>query len=262
MTKPGAQIEKVMPFSLNVSRGMTGISHINKFGHNPDIDVLTVPEDVWDYGGVYTFSAVATTYYISSSDNTDTQTVNIQTLTEDADGDWNIDVTDVVLSGQTPVPIVTTSGDLPIRFFRGYNAGTTVMGGDVYVYETDTTTGGIPDTATKVRGMITQGEGQTEMAIYTIPSGKVGYLDNWYALLTNSKNTYAVVELRIRNLGRVFRIQARAAVDNGANDAYVRNYKYPLKLSAKTDIIVRVTEVGANDTAVASDFDLLLEDIE
>jgi len=47
-------------FYLDIACGcIDGYSTMNKFGENPEIDTDSDPEDIWDYGGVYTFSSSA-----------------------------------------------------------------------------------------------------------------------------------------------------------------------------------------------------------
>lgn len=262
MTLPGPNIHRVLPFELKVARGMTGFDKINKFGHNEDIDTLTVPEDIWDGGGLYTFSSVATTYYISSSTSSDLQDVWVECLTEDASGDWNKETTTITLAGQAKTAIPFASGDNPIRIYRAFNDNSTDFAGDVYIYEDDTVTSGVPDTSNKIRAKIKLGDNQTEMAIYTVPSKKIGYLGNWYLQLDNNRSSNAAARIKKREFNKTFRILGRANVDNTGSSYYVRDYKYDIKLPPKTDIIVTVTAVGANDTEVSSDFDILLEDTE
>ena len=265
MTRIASKPWGILPFEVNVSRDgpNNGLGHINKFGHNPSINKVTVPEYVWSGGGLYTFTADGgAPYFISSSSASDTVIINLQILSEDADEDWSEEEFTITLQGQTKVAITTPSGDNPVRFFRGYNTNGTALVGDVYIYEDDTLTGGIPDTHTKIRGVINAGDDQTEMAIYTVPSGKDAYFLQGYTQLTNSKSTFANFKFAIRIHGSVFRTRGRASCSNAGQGSWSYKYSIPPKLPAKTDVILTCVEVGADGCAVAAGFDILLIDTE
>ena len=63
-------------FYLEIAKGnIPGHSHVNKFGHNESIDTGTVPETVWDQGGVWVPPTAARTHDIASTSANDTGTV-------------------------------------------------------------------------------------------------------------------------------------------------------------------------------------------
>ena len=261
---PYSTIANHMPWKMRVARGESGFDYINKFGHNETIDTNTTPEDVWSGGGRYTFTADGgAPYFISSSDPLDTQDITIRCLTEDASGDWNAEDIVMTLQGQTKVPIIFASGNDPVRFYRGYNSDTSDIAGDVYIYEDDTLTGGIPDTATKIRGVIMDGDNQTEMAIYTVPSNFVGYFEQGYVALASPIRAAAMEFVyKIRLHGGVFRVQGRTTLDTDGSNWWKYTYGagFPL-LPAKTDIVIRVITVTANSMGAVGGFDISLERI-
>ena len=259
MTSPGQH--KQMPWSLRVARGESGTDWIRKFGHNDDIDTASTPEDVWSGGGLYTFTANGgANYYISSSDNSDTQDIEIRCLTEDANGDWNQEDVTVTLAGQTKTLISFSSGDLPVRFYRGYNSNSTDLAGIVYIYEDDTVVAGVPQTASKKRGEIHTGSNQTEMAIYTIPSGYEGYLVEGHASIAGSvKNELLEFAYYIRLYNGVFRIQWRGTLTTNGSNWFKYDFKASyLPIPAKTDVKVTALNVTANNMGMVAGFDILL----
>ena len=243
-------------FLLRVSQGLEpGYSFIEKFGENPDVDTGTDPEDVWGFGGVYTYSTTADIDTVSSSSAADTQDVTIVGQTAD-----NVEVTQTVtLNGQNKV----TLGTPLYRVYRMFNMGNVDIAGIMYCYVDGAITAGVPNTDADVRAVIIDGNNQTEMAIYTIPAGKQGFFLGGYVAQSRGGNS-AVTQFtwRLRTPGTVFRVQSRIACVGQGNSSW--QYKYPIPVGpipAGSDIVLRVEEVGANDTGAAGGFTILLEDI-
>jgi len=238
-----------------------GAEMIYKFGRNSDIDTGTDPEDIWDGGGIYTFSSTAVPYYISSSNNADTQDILVYVLTEDSDGNWNEEAVAVTLAGNTKTQILPASGDNPIRAYRMINAGSTDLAGSVYLYEDDTTTTpGIPDTVSKIRAQIINGNNQTLMAIYTVPSGKKAmFCQGYVAMGKAGSNAQASFTWRARGFGGVFAV--KGAIEGSSQGApWMYRYVGGPVLPAKTDILIRCDFVSANDTEVVGGMDIMLFD--
>jgi hypothetical protein len=239
------------------------LSSVNKFGRNRDVNTGTVPEDIWSGGDLaaasplYTFSTAAAIHYISSSAPGDTEDIEVQGL----DASWNVQTITVTLAGQTKTQI--GSGETFIRIFRMINKGSTDLVGNVFAYEDDTVSGGVPDTANKIRAIIEGDDNQTQMAIYTIPDGKTGLLTRWEvtASIGNAGNTPAVIaELRMRETGGVFRVQSSQSV-NADGGTSVRSYDPYLLIPARSDVLLRAADVGQNSTDITGEFDIYLLDV-
>jgi len=150
-------------FFLEVTKGnITGHSNINIVGNSPDIN--STEETVWDFTDKYVYLTDDTTLYASSSDNGDTQDIVITGL----DSDYLAVTRTVTLSGQTQVEL---SGQM-FRVFSAYVNDSTTPAGDVYIAESDTLSGGVPTTDSKIKAKILQGKNITRMGIYTVPAGK------------------------------------------------------------------------------------------
>lgn len=223
---------------------------VNKFGRNPDVDT-GAQEDIVSYGGTKTYLSVADTLYISSSNAGDT--VDIVASGLDADGNRQ-EVTQA-LNGQTKTEI--GSGVTWLDVFRGWNANSTDLAGDVYIYADDTVTGGVPDTASKVLAKIDQTKQQTHIAAYIIPSGYTGYLLGWYASMNRSNTTGASdVELFSREDGKVFRSKDIRGLAGSGNSSFIHYYPIAPSYSELTTLKVSAN-VSANDTDISAGFSLL-----
>ena len=232
---------------VGVSRGQyDGVSFIAKFGRNPTIASGT-KEVIWDGSEpTYTYMATPSTLYVSSDDNTDTATIEIQGL----DGDYRLFTTEVVLSGFTFVPLP----GLCLRVFRAKNVSGTALAGDVYISDDNTDAGGngIPDDLANMKAKIITGNEQTNMAIYTIPAGHTGYLTDWYISLlrlTGSSAVAADFDIWRREEGGVFRsTQPIGLINTGAGDHHY-TWPYPLELPEKTDIEVTCQPTAGADAS-------------
>ena len=82
--------------------GNTNLTFINQVGNNDDIDTDSDPEDVWSFGGLYTFISSPVPLFISSSNNADNQEITISGLDEN----WLPQTQVITLTGQTKSPAV------------------------------------------------------------------------------------------------------------------------------------------------------------
>lgn len=243
---------------LEVARGTTaGVSVVHKFGEGGDIDAGDGYVDIWD-GAVdvnaaktYTFSTTADIDRISSSNDGDTQDIEVQGL----DANWELTIQTKTLTGQTPVALDTAL----IRVFRMKNMGTTDLVGDCYCFVNGDTTGGIPDTNADIRAIINDGNNQTLMAIYTIPAGKTGYLYQWWASADRAVATVYNVHIQARPFGGVFQLKNSASLNSAGTGYIIHPHKIPDGYAEKTDIKIQ-SDSSANNGGIAGGFEIVLVD--
>ena len=250
-------MSKDLPFNLYLAKqGIGEATGVDVYGENQDVDIAAA-EDIWDQGGDYVYTAAGgATHYISSS-AADTQDVRIVLLSEDASGDWNLEDFEFTLVGTTKTAIVTPSGDDPVRILKAENKGSTVLTGDVYIYEDDTVVAGVPQTASKIRAKILIGAETTMMSVYTIPSGKSGYLRKADAMLTSALNCKCFLSIYAREDGETFRRVKRLNLAL-TNLLWQYDWATPLVFPAKTDIKFRCDSTDTNNSLMGAGFELLI----
>ena len=238
--------------NIVISAGdLTGYSAINKFGRNPNIG--GAPETIWMYGGRYVYLTSPSTVYAHSADTDDSvsgtgaRTVTIQGL----DGNYeSIEETVTVRSG-----VATTAQFL--RVFRAFvvtSGSTGTNEGNIIISTGAAGTGTVLADIGTIGTGTTYGLGQTQLALYTIPADKTGYLTAWN-IGVGSYNDSVTVSLLSREFNSAFRTRDIMDVPGGS---HVRNYSVPIKLPAKTDVeIIGIASTGTN---ISSSFDIILVD--
>lgn len=224
----------------------------NKFGYNPQVDDNTDPEDIWSQGGTYTYLSADTTLYLSSSDNADTVEITVVGC-----DDSFVQITQTKdLTGQTQVALDT---DL-MRVWRAYNSDSTDLAGDIYIAESDTLTGGVPDTASKIKAKIDAFAQQTLMTHYTIPDGYTGFLTNINCAISGrGVTTNLELYLAVREEGGVFRDRLHFSVAERGSSFI--NYEVPCwqQFPEHTDLKLVALRVGANSTAISGNYQMLMK---
>jgi len=233
---------------------VTGYKAIHKFGRNPNVG--NAPETVWMYGGKYQYldvGAASTLYAYSanaqdSASGTGARTITIQGL----DNNFNEIEETVTVGGAA-----TT-----LEFLRVYRAFVATAGslntniGDVLI---STASGGggtvLADIGTVGTGS-TFGLGQTQLALYTVPAGKRGYLTTWNVGLAPANNK-ATVLLKSRELDGAAAFRTKDIVDL-VGGYHTQNYSIPLCFPAKTDIEILAS--GDTSSIISSSFDIILVD--
>ena len=238
------------PFELQVARGQISFHYdLHKFGFNPDVDNSL--ETVWAEGGLYSYLSAATVLKVSSSSTDDTsagtgaRTVQLYGL----DADYNEINETVTLNGQTAVN--TTNSFLRINRMVVRTAGTGGTNAGVIYAGTGTVTTGVP--ANKY-ATIAIGDGQSLMALWTVPAGFTLYIyQTDVTVATTQNNKYATISLVARPLGEVFQVKDRFVK---AESQTTIEYAFPLKFEEKTDIEYRcIGDSAGADIAISAAID-------
>lgn len=190
--------------------------HFNKFGYNDTLGGLGNPETIWDGGGLYSYIQTAGTASVAGSGVDVGATINIQGL----DANYNLINEDVVV-GQT-------SNKSWIRIFRALivnHLTSNVNANDITV-----TVDGA------VRAKIMAGNGQTLMALITVPAGYTGYLTYFQGTTEEEKfGSFKIIACSFSDNGV---LQTKGMFGAwGAPVTY--DYKTPIKFTEKTDIEIR-----------------------
>ena len=251
-TNTGSDVKAATPYTYAIAEGLLPTHNpLLKFGTRSAVAANSY-STIWEGNtALYNYMTSAQQLKIVSSSSEDgvggtgALTIRIQGL----DGDFNEISEDVTMNGVTTV---TTTGSF-IRIFRGYvlTSGTALSNvGKITVRN---------NAATVEQLVITEGDGQTLMTLWTVPANYHAYLING-SFSTNSNKGAIVSFLARQNDGGTlypFLIKYRSYVFGGEN-----NYPFhiPFAIPEKTDIEVRVTTPsGAGTTSAGSTFELWYE---
>ena len=241
--------------NIPIAAGLVnGYKSIHKFGRNPNVG--NIPETIWMHGGIYQYldvGSASTIYaYSASSDdgpgNDGAHTITVQGL----DNDFNEIEETITVNGAA-----STASFL--RVYRAFVATAGVLAandGNVLI-STAASGGGtvLADIGTIGTGSTT-GLGQTQLALYTIPAGKTGYLTTWNIGVAPMNNAVTVT-LLARELDGDAPFRTKDIVDI-VGGYTTQNYSIPLRFPEKTDIEVRGT--GDTSSVISSSFDIILVD--
>jgi hypothetical protein len=238
------------PYNLRVARGLVGgVSAVNKFGRNPDVDIGT--EDIWGGGGLWVAPTAARVHAIVSSNAADDSAgTGARTITVNGLNGSYVDTTETVtMDGVTPVNtvnsyviihrmIVATAGS------GGVNAGTITA-----TAATDAT----------VSCTVVANKGQSQFCLYQVPASKTAYLTKYTASLNAGATANVDVELFATPFGGALNLRGTLTLSGGGTGAAGLRYAVPLQFTEKTLIRLRATS-DANNTNVVGSFDLYLVD--
>lgn len=220
--------------------------HLSKFGRNDEVGtssttLMTLPTGVADE--TYVDDNLITS--ISSSNVANDQTVTIEGHTVDGNGDFSFTVQEAILDGQNIVSLETPLA----RATRFYNSSGTEFLGQVYIFETDTVTGGVPDTDSKVHAMTRNNQQQTEKASTTLSSTDYWLITSVWIAVIEKSTAFADVELDIREKGGVFRARRLMAAASDGGTVQV-NYDPPLIVRPNSDIRLHAVAGAANTSVI------------
>ncbi len=230
-----------------VSRGLlAGQDNITVSGVNPDIDMNSTPETIWNLPGqaIYQFSADGTEPInkISSSNSGDTQTICIKGLIANGD-ELNQFVT---LDGQNKVDITPIG-----RHNIMTNESEPDLLGDVYVYEDVATTNGVPNDLSLVRGFIKIGDNRSLQGVFTVPNGKIALISSIYPILIKQKEAEVVVQFETRRFGKAKQTSIPVGLNSAGSSFLTVVFDPPRMVKARTDMIPTIMFSSDNNVGVS-----------
>jgi len=226
---------------------------LNKFGRNPAINASTY-ETVWNTGGNETYPTTNAIDKISSSSGSDTNVVYLEGHTISG-GNLTFVTQSKTLVGQTE-----TALDTPMaRCTRAYTLDDLV--GTVYVYEDDTVTAGVPQTAANIHIEITEGN-QSEKCATAISNTDYYFISQFLGNVFTKTGTPIcefIVEIRQVSASnddfrRIF------SVMGSNNSPTVINFDPYLIIPKNYDI--RVSAVGSAAMDVGASFNGFLAKVQ
>ena len=221
---------------------ISGHSSLLKFGTRTSIAAAT-QSTIWEGPTArYVYLSSAEQLKVSSSATTDTsngtgaRTVTLYGL----DSNWNEISETVTMNGITAVTTVNSF----IRIYRLIVA----TSGTSYTNDGNITVTNNAGTTTLV--YVPAGDGQTLMAVWTVPAGKVAYMVQATTSSDTNKGARMSVYTRLNDGGTLYPWQIKyRAYQFGGNEIFPFNI--PFKIPAKTDIEIRITTPGSSGTTSA-----------
>lgn len=245
---------KTTNFSLEVAKGnVTKHSLITKFGHNLDVDTGSVPEDVWNYGGAFVAPTTARVHAIVSSSANDTSagTGCRTVLIYGINGSYARVTETVTMNGTTPVNTVNSYLHIHLMQIQTVGSVGWNVGDITATAATDAT----------VTCKIDATDGQSESAIYLVPTGYKAYIMRVRARMNNSTaNSSANVGLYTIPFGLGMQIKTELGINNTGSSFIELNYtdSSPFIVTEKSWIRMRVINVTNNNTEIQAEYDLIL----
>jgi hypothetical protein len=115
-------------------------------------------------------------------------------------------------------------------------------------------------TTANIMAILPSGYGTTMIAAFTIPEGKDGYIDGWFAGLAGKTKANCNIRLMTRGVNDYFQVKEEFSIQAAGTSYVHRDYLNPKNsLAQRTDIKI-MADTDTADTAVAAGFDLTLVD--
>ena len=232
-----------------------GVSLVDVFGRNPDIDSGSGFEDIWNGGGEYTgLNAIAAETVSVVSSSADDNAAGIGAITMRLDGldaSYNEISEEITLTGLTPV--ITLQSFIRCSFSVVLTAGSNREPvGNITATQSITTA--------NVFFIMPLGSNRTMVASYTVPAGKTAYIDNTFATLAKKGTASSEIKGRVRALGGVFQTAEWFAINSTGSSYVYRDFENLSRAIPEKSDVVFSADSSTNDVGIAAGFSVVIED--
>ena len=240
--------------SLGIPAGeISGAASVNKFGRATAITTGNTWE-IWDGNAAYTWPTTDSVTHIRSAVNS-AATRSLDIEVQGLDTNWDLTVLTPTLDGANSTTEVALATPLR-RVFRMKVIDAVVADEAIQIGPTGFAT---------QQAIITAGNNQTLMAIYTVPADKTAYVTNYYCTANPGGGQPTTFNVSLWAVDNANSYEAQLKHIQGVSadpDAYGRMqhlFSPYYRFAEKTDIILKGSPSGASvDTSAG--FDLILID--
>lgn len=227
--------------SLNKIPGLT----FHRFtGLNPDVDIISLPEDIWESGGLFSFQATGQNLEIVSTSAADTAAgTGLRTVFVEGLNSLFMSQSETVsMSGLTAVPLVNQY--LRINMMTGITAGSGVANaGDVTLRVAG---------AGATQAFMGAGSGHAHRAIYTVSAGHTArVVDLYFGIVRGTAGDAAELQMNVRSAaGNGIWVQRflASAQTQGGSTRYTSLFNFPI--AEKSDIRLTCSFVTVNNSRI------------
>ncbi len=232
------RIDGVEPFqniNLEIARGrVTDTLGVNKFGYNDAVG--NTWETIWDGNNVYTYIDTASVATVTSSNTA-------------ADNGGTVIVSGLDVNYNLVEETLTIGGAAgSVEFYRVFRARLASANTGFANVGTVTVTADSKSVA-----IIAPTNGQTLMAVYTVPAGKTAYL--LQLDVGSSKDTENEIRVMVKHNGGVQNTKDFVSIRGGF---ITKPYSIPLEIVAESDIEIQAQSTATS--AVSAGFEMILVD--
>lgn len=221
-----------------------------KFGRRDDLG--TSFSTIWQTNGNETYATTNAIDTISSASAADAQAMTVEGHTVTGTGtsaEFTFVIQSATLNGQNKVVLSTPLA----RVSRVYVTGSSVLSGDVRVYEDTAISGGVPTDISKAHITVLAGETQSFKAATAFSNLDYFILTSMFVAVDKKTTASVDFEMQVRTPGGVFRPISRVALNSSAQTTQQIEF-YPYKIIRKNSDI-RVVAISSNtNTAVSASF--------
>jgi hypothetical protein len=243
-----------LPVEQQAALGVkAGLTLVDRFGRNTDVDAASAAEDIWDGGGTYTgfpTGAGETVNVFSGSANDTAAGTGLRTLRiSGLDTDGTVQSEIITLNGTSAV--TSTGTYTRVNLAVGLTAGSGgANAGTITVRHTTTTA--------NVFTVVPIGANRSQVCAYTVPADKRGLIVGLRASATNNQASAQEVVLNVltRDLSGVFVVQRSviAATTSQPQNVVIAG----IPLAARTDVTVRAASATGDNLGVIAHLDVLV----
>lgn len=158
----------------------------------------------------------------------------------------------VTLQGQTETDLPTDV----CRVTRAFNTSATAIDGNIYFYQDDTVSSGVPQTDAKVHMIIPAGKQQSVKAATALSSTDYAICTQVYGSVIEKQASWADFELQVRLPGSVFREQFQFAASDSSGGK-ILELDPAIVIPASADVRL-VTKADNASTVVSGGFNCYL----